>query len=388
MRLELTLSPFRLFQLSRALAVPDRTDDEPAPSPSVGVPVPIPAIPPATAPFPQPLVDDNAAAADDDATRAQTVATKCQGMSLADRSTALRQAILDQTVTAAGRLDTPDNPQSVSLQWIDEVDPLVLCPDAPGLVQRYTLAVLYASLGGADWTTQDGWWTGDYVCSWYGVTCETDAAAAGGTVAKVSLKANNLQGFLPSEILALPGLTGLSLDHNAIRGQIPTTLGLATTLQYIELDDNALRGTIPSELYQLTQLQAIDFNTNKLSGTLSPSIRNLSNLVVLQLEQNQLTGTIPTSALRQLNDLGAYWNHCRGQSERLSLSLTQLCVFSFFHLPAVLLTLHDNSWSAGSSLDGVCDFVPARRQSNPAYLQFFSSDCSDTTSCPCCSQCF
>jgi hypothetical protein len=54
---------------------------------------------------------------------------------------------------------------------------------------------------------------------------------------------------------------------------------------------------------------------------------------------------------------------------------------------AVLLTLHDNAWAPGSSLELLCDYVDVRRTSNPAYVQFLSLDCSSELSCPCCTQC-
>ena len=70
-------------------------------------------------------------------------------------------------------------PEELALQWLIEVDPTdysSLSTDARQLQlrQRYSLATLYYSTGGASWTTASNWLSGGITeCSWFGVTCGT-----------------------------------------------------------------------------------------------------------------------------------------------------------------------------------------------------------------------
>jgi len=44
--------------------------------------------------------------------------------------------------------------------------------DSVDLLQRYTMAFLYFSTEGPDWTTQDNWLADVNVCEWFGLQCE------------------------------------------------------------------------------------------------------------------------------------------------------------------------------------------------------------------------
>jgi hypothetical protein len=230
------------------------------------------------------------------------------------------------------------------------------------------MAVVYHALGGPKWnacragTAGDNtpcvnnvrWLSAESECAWLGVECSDDQV-----ITKLTLKGNGLSGELPPELFTMAGLLGLSLDHNQnIVGTLPEAIGNLKNLEYIELDDNNMSGTIPATLYTMTTLKAIDLNSNSFTGQISDKISSLAKLEVFQVEENQFTGQIPWFGLGALEKL-------------------------------LVLYLHENNFSRGSSLRAICDAVEDIRIDNPGYLQFFSSDCSSgNVTCPCCTQCF
>jgi hypothetical protein len=59
-------------------------------------------------------------------------------------TTLLEKSYRDQFLVEVGdRVNVPDSPQALAAQWIMYEDPLALSPDAPNLIQRYHLALLY-----------------------------------------------------------------------------------------------------------------------------------------------------------------------------------------------------------------------------------------------------
>ena len=230
---------------------------------------------------------------------------------VADRSAALFN--LTATISDEFSLGVMGTPPFLARLWMDQQDDLELCPDEENkeaFLQRYALAVLYFSLGGSGWdvcgassATCAGaarWLDPVSECEWFGVTCEN------GSVVKIVLKENGLEGELPGELFSLLDLTQLSLDHNEITGDIPGDFIVLQKLEILELDSNQLSGGIPIQLYQMPTLQALDLNNNTLTGSLSSRVSNWANLMVLQLENNQLAGAVPTSSFLQLSNLSTY----------------------------------------------------------------------------------
>ena len=62
------------------------------------------------------------------------------------------------------------SPQHRAAKWISDEDPMQLNIDDPGFEQRYVMAVFYYSLNGDDWSSSDGWLSGDSECTWKGVS--------------------------------------------------------------------------------------------------------------------------------------------------------------------------------------------------------------------------
>ncbi|XP_038882598.1 probable inactive receptor kinase At5g58300 [Benincasa hispida] len=151
------------------------------------------------------------------------------------------------------------------------------------------------------------------VCTtWVGVTCTSDLSnvlalrlpAVGlygpipaNTLGKLdalrtlSLRSNNLNGNLPSDVLSLPSLKFIYLQHNNFSGKIPSSL--SPSLTFLDLSFNSLTGNIPKSIQNLTRLTGLNIQNNSLTGSI-PDIGHLK-LKQLNLSYNQLSGPIPAS---------------------------------------------------------------------------------------------
>lgn len=150
------------------------------------------------------------------------------------------------------------------------------------------LTALYTSTNGTEWKDNTGWLQTNTPCSWYGVSCSS------GNVTRISLRKNQLIGFLPPELGTLLELQELSLNSNQLSGKIPAEWGNLSELQRLELDSNQLNGSIPEELGNLSELRSLNLLGNQLNGSIPPTLGNLPVLQSLNLCGNRLSGKIPS----------------------------------------------------------------------------------------------
>ncbi|MES0344099.1 MAG: BTAD domain-containing putative transcriptional regulator [Anaerolineales bacterium] len=158
--------------------------------------------------------------------------------------------------------------------------------------ERAVLEVFFVSTDGDNWTNARGWLTDQSVCVWYGVTC------ALGSVSKLELAENQLQGHLPAELVNLDNLLILDLHDNQLTGSIPPELGNLNDLVDLNLSFNHLEGSIPPELGNLHNLLFLRLaGNNRLGGPIPQEIGDLKNLDGLSLSSfnggTQLSGRIP-----------------------------------------------------------------------------------------------
>jgi hypothetical protein len=158
--------------------------------------------------------------------------------------------------------------------------------------ERAVLEALYLSTGGDNWVDAGGWLSDQSVCSWYGVTC------ASGSVSKLELAENHLNGPFPENLSDLSNLITLDFHGNSLSGEIPAGLGDLQDLMRLDLSFNRLNGNIPRELGKLDNLVYLVLNGNHmLSGSIPPELGNLLSLNDLMLSSyeggTQLSGTIP-----------------------------------------------------------------------------------------------
>ena len=92
-------------------------------------------------------------------------------------------------------MSAPGTPQNDAFNWIVDNDPDYLCPEDPGLVNRYALAVFYYSTRGDRWMQcrappagnveaenaanqacpgGNAWLTSGSECEWSWVTCDSN----------------------------------------------------------------------------------------------------------------------------------------------------------------------------------------------------------------------
>ncbi|KAK4576718.1 hypothetical protein RGQ29_027319 [Quercus rubra] len=109
----------------------------------------------------------------------------------------------------------------------------------------------------------------------------------------VILKAQNLPGTLPPELVKLPYLEQIDLTRNYLSGTIPQQWGSFTRLLNISLLGNRLTGSIPVELGNISTLKSLVLEFNMLSGSLPKELGNLINIERLLLTSNSFTGEVP-----------------------------------------------------------------------------------------------
>ncbi|PPR81260.1 hypothetical protein GOBAR_AA39454 [Gossypium barbadense] len=106
------------------------------------------------------------------------------------------------------------------------------------------------------------------------------------------LKAQNLQGSLPKDLVKFPFLQEIDLTRNFLNGTIPPEWG-SMQLVNISLLGNRLTGPIPKELGNISTLTSISVEFNQLSGALPPQLGNLPAIERMLISSNNFTGEIP-----------------------------------------------------------------------------------------------
>ncbi len=153
------------------------------------------------------------------------------------------------------------------------------------VVQRFVVATLYFATNGTQWINRDLWLEpGVHECEWLGVQCQEISIPSVSLsevlknpdsiptdengnvpmttelmVIEINLPENNLGGYLPQEIMALPYLQMLGLWSNDISGTFPTQMGNLANLRSVHLEDNMFSGEIPTEIGMWTKIGGFCF---------------------------------------------------------------------------------------------------------------------------------
>ncbi|XP_042514335.1 probable leucine-rich repeat receptor-like serine/threonine-protein kinase At3g14840 [Macadamia integrifolia] len=139
------------------------------------------------------------------------------------------------------------------------------------------------------------------------------------------LKAQNLPGVLPPELVRLPYLQQIDFSRNYLRGRIPPEWG-SLQLVNISLIGNCLSGPIPKEISNITTLRELTLDYNQLSGDLPPEFGNLVNIERVLISSNNFTGQLPgtLSKLANLRDFRISDNHFSGKIPSFIKNWTKL----------------------------------------------------------------
>ena len=205
-------------------------------------------------------------------------------------------------VTNEQTLHDQDSPQHNAFQWIVSEDPMQMSHEDPALLQRYALVVFYFANGGPRWFKNEGWLSGEDVCKWDHVTCESfDIVTNQGIVTGLDFYNMGLYGILPSEIGQLTSLKSLTLAGNKLFGTIPSQLYNLGRLENLLLNRNKFEGTLSEDIKLLKEIKIFAVSENEMSGTIPNSITQCSSLTELYLHTNNFTGKIPAHLSRLIN---------------------------------------------------------------------------------------
>ncbi|XP_073043655.1 uncharacterized protein [Primulina eburnea] len=159
-------------------------------------------------------------------------------------------------------------------------------------------------------------WSSDAsVCSWIGVSCDTDARnqrvtslnfsgfSLGAILApnlgnltflsSLDLGLNNFTDSIPPELSNLRRLEVIYLDSNEFTGEIPSWFGTLPRLEVLFLGRNKFSGSIPTSLFNNSKLRMLGMAYNFLDGNIPLEIGNISSLETFDLKYNAITGVIP-----------------------------------------------------------------------------------------------
>ncbi|KAG5616356.1 hypothetical protein H5410_016180 [Solanum commersonii] len=143
--------------------------------------------------------------------------------------------------------------------------------------------------------------------SWAGIACNKD----GTRVIAIHLPAVGLFGPIPANSIGkLDALKVLSLRANYLNGSVPSDLLSIPSLQSVYLQHNSFSGDIPVSLSP--RLGVLDLSFNSFTGEIPPTIKNLTRLSVLNLQFNSLTGEIPRLDTLRLTNLNLSYNMLNG----------------------------------------------------------------------------
>jgi Leucine-rich repeat (LRR) protein len=189
------------------------------------------------------------------------------------------------------------SPQSAAARWLADDDYLETY-STQRMLQRYALVTLYHSTNGDEWHDKQDWMTDKNECQWLrkaGVSDREIECDAESGITEFNIDKNNLDGTLPEEIAFLSNsLFSLEVKANSLQGDLPSTLGLLTKLVKLELAENRFTSRIPTEVGRLTLLQEWTIAENNLTAPIPSEIGFLTKLQEFHAEENGLTGHVPT----------------------------------------------------------------------------------------------
>eukprot|EP00816_Leptocylindrus_hargravesii_P010442 CAMPEP_0196825990 /NCGR_PEP_ID=MMETSP1362-20130617/93378_1 /TAXON_ID=163516 /ORGANISM="Leptocylindrus danicus, Strain CCMP1856" /LENGTH=486 /DNA_ID=CAMNT_0042206519 /DNA_START=97 /DNA_END=1554 /DNA_ORIENTATION=+ len=192
------------------------------------------------------------------------------------RAVEMRAKLEEKYINGALLFDDDTTPHAKTLDWLINDDKLQISPEAPNLLQRYVLALLYFTTDGSNWEFSFNWLAPVPECQWreeigdhYEVISGVYNCSAEGKV------------------------TSIELVYNSLIGTIPSELGQLDELEVISLNENKLSGTIPSEIGNLVKLTKLNLEFNSLTGTVPSTVGRLANLAQFWLHYNSITGEMP-----------------------------------------------------------------------------------------------
>lgn len=207
-------------------------------------------------------------------------------------------------------------------------------------VQKNALMALYEATDGDNWDRNDNWGSDKPLSEWYGIrTVLGISNVSSNVVTGISLRDNNLIGYIPKELSKLKFLNELDLHGNELYGNIPNELlelKLLSELTLGKFDHPGyeslykLTGEVPDFLANGIDLRYLSLGNNDFTGNLPDIGKNMESYFV---KGNSFTGSIPQShwkyfdkLLKPGNNYEIYDNQLSGDiPEELSKNIRFSC---------------------------------------------------------------
>ncbi|KAJ7949559.1 Leucine-rich repeat receptor-like protein kinase [Quillaja saponaria] len=154
----------------------------------------------------------------------------------------------------------------------------------------------------------------------------------------LNISQNSFSNILPSNIWNATNLQIFSAISSKLVGQIPEFVGCGS-LYKIELQGNSLNGTIPWDIGHCEKLLSLNLSKNSLTGIIPWEISTLPSITDVDLSHNLLTGTIPSN-----------FNNC-STLENFNVSFN-LLTGPIPSSGAIFQNLHPSSFSGNEGLCG------------------------------------
>mmetsp|Transcript_27733 Transcript_27733/g.31699 ORF Transcript_27733/g.31699 Transcript_27733/m.31699 type:complete len:697 (-) Transcript_27733:85-2175(-) len=215
----------------------------------------------------------------------------------------------------------PTSYQSQALAWLESDFGGTLNIAYDRVIQRYVAACIWFATNMVDnsystdeeiedgWTSTDNWLTTANECTWYGLECNS-----AGKVNETDLRANNLTGTFPDEIILwADSLVYLDIGSNNVHNMDEEVefLGKLTNLVHLDIGDTifAYNG-IPPALGSLTNLKILSIRDTMFNGPIrGPEVfTNMKKLEVLEMQNNRYNEEVPLEIgrLPQLTNFYCY----------------------------------------------------------------------------------
>ncbi|XP_038684019.1 leucine-rich repeat receptor-like protein kinase TDR [Tripterygium wilfordii] len=110
----------------------------------------------------------------------------------------------------------------------------------------------------------------------------------------LNVSENSFGTDLPDNIWKAPNLQIFTASLSNLIGEIPDFVGCGSVYK-IELQGNSLNGTIPWDIGHCEKLLSLNFSGNTLSGIIPREISTLPSITEVDLSHNLLSGTIPSN---------------------------------------------------------------------------------------------
>ncbi|KAL0794851.1 hypothetical protein Bca101_066228 [Brassica carinata] len=108
----------------------------------------------------------------------------------------------------------------------------------------------------------------------------------------ISLRNNNLSGFLPDTFTNANELRSLDVSRNQLAGKLPKSLINCKSMEYLNLKGNKFNDTFPSWLGSLGELRVLFLGSNAFYGPISSHV-GFPSLRVIDISRNGFSGTLP-----------------------------------------------------------------------------------------------